>query len=96
MLSESTSGQQASGSATMAETKIEVVIGPSPAWIEVEADGKSIFSGLVLPGATQAFTGKQQIKLKTGNAGSTRVLLHGVDQGLLGDEGEVVEKTYRR
>lgn len=96
VLAESSNGQQASGSAAMSETKIEVVIGPSPAWIEVEADGKSVFSGLVLPGATQAFTGKQQIKLKTGNAGSTRVLLHGVDQGLLGDEGEVVEKTYRK
>ena len=96
VLSESAGGQQASSSATMAETKIEVVIGPSSAWIEVEADGKSVFSGLVLPGATQAFTGKQQIKLKTGNAGSTRVLLHGVDQGLLGDEGEVVEKVYKK
>lgn len=97
VLAESTTAaEQASSSATLGQVKVEVVIGPSPAWIEAESDGKPTFSGLVLPGATQAFVGKQQVKLKTGNGGSTRILLQGVDQGLLGGEGEVVEKVYKK
>ena len=76
--------------------ELTVVVGPSPVWLEISQDTKPAFSGMILPGATQMFTAKEAIHLKSGNAGSTRILLHGVDQGLLGDEGEVVEKTYRK
>ncbi len=96
VLAESTSESQATSSATLSEVVVEVNIGPSSAWIEVQTDGQPAFSGLMLPGSTQSYAGTRDIHLKTGNAGSTRVSLHGVDQGLLGKDGEVVEKTYRK
>lgn len=98
---------QASGSATTKPTptkttttpssdgvKIEVVIGSSPAWIEVVGDNKTLFTGLLLPSSSQSFSASQKIRLKTGNAGSTRVLLHGIDQGLMGQPSQVVEKEF--
>ena len=74
--------------------EVKVVVGPSSAWLEVSSDGTAAFSGVLLPGASQTFTAKTKIHLKTGNGGSTRIFLHGVDQGLLGAESEVVERDY--
>lgn len=96
VLANSTVGSQASSSATLNEIVVEANIGPSSAWIEIVTDGKPTFSGLMLPGSTQTFIAKNTIQLKTGNAGSTRVSLHGVDQGTLGKEGEIVEKVYKK
>lgn len=78
-----------------AGVRIEVVIGNSPAWIEVFGDDKQLFSGLLLPSSSQSFSASQKIRLKTGNAGSTRVLLHGIDQGTLGQPSQVVENEYK-
>ncbi len=85
---------QSTASATLSNVNIEVVIGASPAWIEVSGDDKQLFSGLLLPSSSQSFSANTKIRLKSGNAGSTRVLLHGIDQGLLGQPNQVIEKEY--
>jgi cytoskeleton protein RodZ len=101
VLSASNSGQlkqssaSASESATLKQVDIEVVVGPSAVWLEVHADGAKRFAGMVLPGASHPFTAGKILKVKTGNAGSTRIILNGADQGLLGGNNEVVEKEYR-
>ncbi len=43
--------------------------------IVVEVDGQEVFRGTMLAGTTQAFTGKDDIKVTTGNAGSTALII---------------------
>ena len=88
---------QASAAATVVPTigvQVGVTVGPSSAWLEVTADGKAVFTGILLPGAAKSFTATTKVHVKTGNGGSTRLSVHGVDQGILGAEGQVVERDY--
>ena len=94
--SSANAANSATKSASLDQVKIEVVIGPSPVWLDIKTDNNSEYAGLILPGASRSFTAKEVIHLKTGNAGSTKVLLQGVDQGLLGQDNQVVEKTYKK
>ena len=75
--------------------KIEVQIGPNAAWLKVAADGSEVFGGLVAAGVRKTFEAKEKILLRTGNAGSTKVFINGVEQESLGEEGEVIEHEYR-
>lgn len=65
------------------------------AWIEIIADGKSIFEG-TLPGGTQrAWQGKQQVTVASGNAGGVLVSVNGSATTPLGAAGAVQEKTFK-
>lgn len=87
---------QASDSAQLEKFTIDLDINNRPAWVEVSIDGQPDFSGMMLPGVSREFVGSREVKIKTGNGGSTRVTVNGVDQGILGENNEVVEKVYRR
>lgn len=76
--------------------EVGVRAGPNAAWIWIEADGSDIFEGLIAAGVTKTFSAKEKISLRTGNAGSTKVFVNGVEQEPLGKEGEVVEHEYQR
>lgn len=75
--------------------EVTVKIGPNAAWLEVTTDSVSL-SKLFAAGASQTFTAQNKIILKTGNAGSTQVVANGYDLGRLGDEAQVVSKTFTR
>lgn len=75
---------------------VGVRIGPNAAWVRAEADGSEIFEGLVAAGVTKTFSAKEKLTLRTGNAGSTKVFINGVEQEPLGKEGEVVEHEYKK
>lgn len=64
-------------------------------WVSVKADGKTLFEGTVEKGETKEWKAKQKLDLTAGNAGAVSVKYNEEDQGVLGKEGEVVEKTYR-
>ncbi len=68
-----------------------VKIGPDSAYVTINVDGQDAFTGLLLPNTEQSFIAAQRILLTTSNAGSTRVLLNGQDQGVVGNDGQ-----YRR
>lgn len=91
-----TSGQLADPTASTKPLEVQVVIGPSPAWLEIAIDGQSTFTGVLLPGAAKTFSADSRIHLKTGNAGSTRVILAGQDQGTLGPDNQVAERDYTK
>jgi hypothetical protein len=80
------------------DTKSLIVIleiGPSPAWISIDVDGKNIYKGLMLARTSQEFVAQKEIVLITGNGGSTKVYLNGNDLGVLGKEGEFIsDKKY--
>lgn len=66
-----------------------VKIGPNSAYLTVVVDGKQAFQGLLAAGTEQSFVGTARILLTTGNAGSTKVLINGQEQGSLGREGQL-------
>jgi cytoskeleton protein RodZ len=74
------------------ELSIEVV--GSRSWVLVIADGERVFAGILEPGATDTWTARERISLRSGNAGAVRVTLNGEDMGLFGEAGEVVETEW--
>jgi len=74
--------------------KVVVKITKSATWLIVSADGKEIFRGTMLSGTTQAFEAADSLKITTGNAGSTQLILSNLlilnkDLGVVGQEGEI-------
>ncbi len=90
--------QQAAQQSTEKEEASEVKVAAKftgRCWISVKADGKTLFEGTVEKGETKEWTADQRLDLTAGNAGAVTLSYNGEDQGVLGKEGEVVEKTYR-
>lgn len=69
---------------------LEIKVGPSSAWIALEADGIEKYSGTMLSNSAKVVTAQNKITLTTGNAGATRIILNDKDLGILGKEGEVI------
>lgn len=63
-------------------------------WLQVSADGKTIYEGTAAKGATMTWDGRDNIKITFGNAGAAEVALNGRSLGVQGRPGEVVEKTF--
>jgi hypothetical protein len=64
------------------------------AWVGVTVDGVEVFAGLMPPGEAREFVGQSVVEVITGNGKGTRVIYNGVDQGLLGDLGEVIVRLW--
>lgn len=63
-------------------------------WVSVTVDGAEVFAGLMPPGEAREFIGQSVVEVTTGNGLGTRVTWNGVDQGVLGDLGEVVTRLW--
>lgn len=63
-------------------------------WMQVIVDGRNTFEGLVQPGNTKEFMGRERVWLKLGDAGAVRVQVNGNDYGYLGEQGMVVTRTF--
>jgi cytoskeletal protein RodZ len=59
-------------------------------WTRLEADGRTVFSGLVHQGETRRFEARDGFRLTLGNAGAVRVTVDGRALDRLGGAGEVV------
>lgn len=83
---------------TIYPLEVKVVIGPSPATVEIVRDGEKLnVSGVMLAGSTQVFYAKNDIILSTNNAGSTKIALNGKDLGPMGKEGQAIkDKKYSK
>jgi cytoskeletal protein RodZ len=74
--------------------RVVVKISKSATWLIVEADGKEIYRGTMLVGSAQAFEAADDLKITTGNAGSTQLILSDKlvkdkDLGIVGTDGEI-------
>ncbi len=58
-------------------------------WIEVTADGKRIFMGVLEPGQTQSMSTSETARMVVGNAGGITVQKAGRDIGPIGPRGQV-------
>jgi len=58
-------------------------------WIQVTADGKTIFTGILKPNESRQISGNEMVKLVAGNAGGITVSLNGRTLDRLGAVGQV-------
>ncbi len=71
------------------EINLKVQVLGDSSWLKVITDGKIAYQGIMIENAEQSFKAKKEILFSTGNAGVTRVILNGKDQGFLGEKNEV-------
>jgi len=64
------------------------------ALLRVLADGEEIFFARVIPGSAYTFEGSEQVELLTSNGAAVQVFFNGVDQGILGLQGQVIFRIY--
>ncbi len=61
-----------------------------PTWIKIDADGNTIFSGIIMPDESQSFEADQEIKLTSGKGEKTFVRVNGSEEKQLGNNPGVV------
>ena len=59
-------------------------------WTRLEADGKTVLSGIVHQGESRRFEAREGFRLTVGNAGAVRVTVDGRSLDRLGAAGQVV------
>lgn len=72
------------------EFELVVTVLDKTAWVQVKSDDKLVYSGMMLPSASQTFKAKEKFFISSGKADKTQIVLNGKDLGFLGKEGEVV------
>ncbi|MBP2654945.1 MAG: putative transcriptional regulator [Firmicutes bacterium] len=63
-------------------------------WIMVSADGKQVYEGTPQVGENFTWSADKSVTIKLGNAAGVDMTYNGQPQAKLGDEGEVVLKTF--
>ncbi len=64
------------------------------AWLRVMVDGEVALEQRVLAGSAYQFAGDERVEILTGNGAALQVFYNQVDQGILGDFGQVVNVIY--
>ncbi len=77
------------------ETFRLVVAAKEPCWLRAEVDGGEEFMGVLQPGERRAFTAREYVRLRLGNAGGVDLYRDGRKLPPAGGRGEVVEKVFR-
>jgi cytoskeletal protein RodZ len=60
-------------------------------WVRVISDGHKVFERTMLPGETEIWKAKEEIRIKLGNAGGIDLTYNGVHMGPPGKSGDVIE-----
>lgn len=63
-------------------------------WIQVFADGKEVFEGVLQAGDVKTWEAKNKIAITLGNAAGAELTVNDKAQAMLGNPGEVVEQVY--
>lgn len=63
-------------------------------WMRVLVDGEVEFEGRVIPGSAYPFAGETSVEIQTGNGAGLQVQVNGVDLGLMGTVGQVVNRIF--
>lgn len=76
--------------------ELKITIGPKPASIQVEIDGKKVTEKpiIMLAGVTQTYKASEKIILVTNNGGSVSVVVNGQSVGPIGKDGEAVNREF--
>jgi hypothetical protein len=65
-------------------------------WMQVVADGRREIGRTVPKGQRLSFGANNEISLRAGDAGAVRVYVAGVDRGVLGRDGQVVNRRFTK
>ena len=65
-------------------------------WMQVVADGRREIGRTVPKGQRLSFGANDEITLRAGDAGAVRVYVAGVDRGVLGRDGQVVNRRFTK
>lgn len=65
-------------------------------WLRVEVDRQLAFEGLLEAGDTRVWSGREEVRIRSGKAGETLITYNGRYQGPMGAPGDVVEKIWTR
>ena len=66
----------------------------SHAWVSVSADAGIVFQGIAEPQQTIEAVGDEIVIVNTGNGGAFELFVNGTDWGLLGQQGEIVQRAW--
>lgn len=79
----------------LTELTVELTVVEGPSWLRATADGTVAEVGIYEPGTTFTWTAEESMVLRIGDASNVRVVLNGVDQGVLGGEREPRDLEYQ-
>lgn len=65
------------------------------AWFNLNADGKTLFSGVLQAGQTKTFAAKENARMKIGNAGGLDIKFNGTPTGPLGPKAQVRTVVFK-
>lgn len=75
--------------------RVELTTPEGASWVGVtDAEGDSVFQGLVEEGEKRTFTDKRSLRLVIGNAGAVALTVNGEKVGAPGSSGEVVRVEF--
>src|SRR6185437_1385580 len=61
-----------------------------PTWLSINADGQQTFSGILAATDTKVLEARENVRIRTGNAGGVNVTLNGKALGVIGPRGQIV------
>lgn len=67
-----------------------------PSWVQILADDEKIFEGIVEVGDNPSWTGEERVAIRAGNGGGVEVIVNGINRGLMGAEGQVVDQIWEK
>jgi cytoskeletal protein RodZ len=67
-----------------------------PSWIQILVDDVKAFEGILQPGESKNWTGQRRVAIRAGNAGGVEVIVNGINRGLMGGEGQVVDQIWEK
>lgn len=63
-------------------------------WVRVTNDGVIAFEGMLAPGQSETWNGRQAIVVETGNGAGLRVTVNGQAQGLMGERSQISIRAW--
>lgn len=70
------------------------IVATQHAWVEVSVDGEEVYQDRMVPGEILDYSGRESVTVGTANAAGIRIFFNGEDQGVMGDEGEIIIRVW--
>jgi len=74
---------------------VELVIRQA-SWVQILADDVKVFEGILQPDTNRSWTGQRRVAIRAGNGGGVEVIVNGINRGLMGAEGQVVDQLWEK
>lgn len=73
--------------------RLDIKVSPGPVWLNIESDGKLVFSGTMLEGATQKFEAQEKIIISSGKGNSTFLSVNGAEAKPLSEDPGAIKEV---